>query len=221
MGRYRTAMAKKDTLIKLKEKEREFRRTLIIDAAREVFGEKTYDKVSMAEIANAAGIAKSSIYTYFNSQEELYAQIAYQDAGGFIQELSNRIRPEDTDVIHTAVEYFLEYYITHEAQWRMITHFALHGNAGMKSVDRINVVGREFMDVLDLVFHYAGYKTETRLMSHTLFSCLSGVLIAFRNYPGRSEQERIGHMKRIGKRIEELIKSYIADPAEVALHLES
>ena len=52
-------MARKDTLIKLKEKERAIRQTLIIEAARQVFGKKTYDMVSMVEIANAAGIAKS------------------------------------------------------------------------------------------------------------------------------------------------------------------
>ena len=52
-------MGKNDTLLKLKQQERETRKELIIEAARSVFGEKTYDKVSMAEIAKSAGIAKS------------------------------------------------------------------------------------------------------------------------------------------------------------------
>ena len=64
-------MKKNNTLIKLKEKERETRRELIIEAARAVFGEKTYDRVSMAEIARAAGIAKSSIYTYFKDRKSV------------------------------------------------------------------------------------------------------------------------------------------------------
>ncbi|MBW2655342.1 MAG: TetR/AcrR family transcriptional regulator [Deltaproteobacteria bacterium] len=202
-------MTKKDTLLKLKEKEREQRQILIIEAAREVFGKDTYDKVSMAEIANAAGIAKSSIYTYFKSQEELYARIAYQDACVFIKELENRIYKKDKDIIKTAIEYFLDYYIAHEAQWRMITHFALHGNKDMGSVDKLNEIGRGLMDVVETIFIYSGCKTDTRLMSHTLFSCLSGVLIAFRNYPGRSEKERIIHMKRIGSVIESMIIALI------------
>jgi AcrR family transcriptional regulator len=198
-------MLKKDTLIRLKEKERELRQTLIIDAARQVFGKKTYDRVSMAEIADTAGIAKSSIYTYFKSQEELYAQIACQDACVFIKELKNRIDPEDKNVIKTAIDYFLDYYITHEAQWRMITHFALHGNKDMGSVEKLNEIGRDFMDAFEKIFIYSGCKINTRLLSHTLFSCLSGILIAFRNYPGRSEQERIIHMKKIGDVIESMI----------------
>ncbi|MCP3954004.1 MAG: helix-turn-helix transcriptional regulator, partial [Desulfobacterales bacterium] len=44
-------MEKGDTLSKLKVKEREIRQELIIEAARAVFGKKTYDRVSMAEIA--------------------------------------------------------------------------------------------------------------------------------------------------------------------------
>ena len=200
-------MARKDTLIKLKEKERAIRQTLIIEAARQVFGKKTYDMVSMVEIANAAGIAKSSIYTYFKSQEELYAQVVYQDAGLFIKELKNRV--QDKEPVKKAIEYFLDYYITHEAQWRMITHFALHGNKDTGSVDKLNKIGRELMDVFDTIFICSDVKTDTRLLSHTLFSCLSGVLIAFRNYPGRSEEERVIHMKKIGSLIESMITALV------------
>ena len=57
-------MGKKRYFKQTPAKGTEVREDLIIDAARTVFGSKTYDKVSMQEIANAAGIAKSSIYTY-------------------------------------------------------------------------------------------------------------------------------------------------------------
>ncbi len=202
-------MAKKDTLIKLKAQERELRRALIIEAAREVFGQKTYDRVSMAEIAKAAGIAKSSIYTYFKSQEELYAQVTYQDACAFIDDLKNEIKNKKNNVIDTTVNYFLDYYFTNKSQWRMITHFALHGNKDMGSVDKLNLIGRDLMDLFETIFVQAGCKTDTRLMAHTLFSCLSGVLIAFRNYPGRSEKDRIAHIKKIGNQITRILKVFI------------
>ena len=202
-------MAQKNTLNRLKEKERGIRQTLIVDAARQVFGKKTYDMVSMVEIANTAGIAKSSIYTYFKSQEELYAQVVYQDTGLFIQALKKKIQKKDKDTVKTAIDYFLDYYITNEAQWRMITHFALHGNRKTGAVNKLNKIGRELMDIFDMIFVNASVKTEPRLLSHMLFSCLSGVLIAFRNYPGRSEEERIRHMKKIGSLIESMIESMI------------
>lgn len=200
---------KKTTLIKLKEQERLHRQFLIIEAAREVFGKKTYDKASMSEIARVAGIAKSSIYTYFKGQEELYACIVCQDAEQFITELNRRIKAEEQNIVRTGIDFFLDYYIGHQAQWRMITHFALHGNRGMQSVDQLNRIGRRLMDTFDTMFTRSGCRQDARLMSHTLFSCLSGILIAFRNYPGRTEEERIGHMKRIGRQVELLFTELI------------
>ena len=73
------ASSKRNTLNKLKQKERRMREDLIIEAARSVFGTKTYDQVSMNEIAKAAGIAKSSIYTYFPNQEALFVETAFRD----------------------------------------------------------------------------------------------------------------------------------------------
>lgn len=198
-------MKKKNTLAKLKEKERELRRQIIIEAARSVFEKKTYDSVSMAEIARVAGMAKSSIYTYFSNQEALYVEIAYLDSTTFINDLKKRINRSKTDSLKTVIDHFLDYYFEHKAQWRMITHFALHGKADMNSVEKLNQIARQLMDLLDLVIQKTGYEEDTRLLSHTLFSCLSGILIAFRNYPGRSEEERIAHMKRIGLIIRDMI----------------
>ncbi len=202
-------MKKMGTLSKLKEKERKARQNLIVKAARKVFGQKTYDKVSMAEIAKTAGIAKSSIYTYFNSQEELYIQIVFKDSQKFIKEFKKKIEPEKKNIVKVSINYFLDYYILHEAQWRMITHFALHGNKDKESVEKLNFIGRELLDLFDSVFLKLGKKKNIRLLSHALFSALSGILIAFRNYPGRAEEEKIAHMKRVGSVIEAMVISLI------------
>ncbi len=203
-------MTKKDTLSRLKVKERKMRQQIIVDAAREVFGQTTYDKASMAEIARTAGIAKSSIYTYFNSQEELYARIAHMDACEFIDDLEKRIRQSDTP-LKVCISHFLDYYIEQASQWRMITHFALHGNKEMGAVEQLNDIGRRLMDVFETVFKGLGVEKNPRLLAHTLFSCLSGILIAFRNYPGRTEEERIGHMKRIGGVVESMVLALVAE----------
>jgi len=199
-------MHKNGTLSKLKALERETRRELIIEAARTVFGEKTYEKVSMAEIAKAAGIAKSSIYTYFNSQESLFVEIACRDIRGFIENLESQIAAPEPFSLEKVIAYFLDYYIEQEAQWRMITHFALYGNKRNESVEKLDRISRRLMDQFTLVFEKLGYTGNTRMLAHTLFASLSGILIAFRKYPGRTESEKIAHMKRIGRRVEEMFR---------------
>lgn len=202
-------MEKRNTLSRLKAEERELRRQIIIDAARDVFGKKTYDKASMAEIARTAGIAKSSIYTYFRSQETLYAQIAYTDACRFIEDLKTGISRNPENALENCIDCFLEYYIAQTAQWRMITHFALHGNKEMGAVEQFNEIGRRLMDVFEQVFKELGCEKDSRLLSHTLFAGLSGILISFRNYPGRSEAERIEHMKRIGNVFKSMVMALV------------
>jgi len=202
-------MAGRNTLNKLKQQEREIRENLIIDAARMVFGAKTYDQVSMNEIAKAAGIAKSSIYTYFPNQEALFVETAFRDTGEFIAALKKRVQAERSPSLEAFINAYLDYHIEHDAHWRMITHFALHGNIGEASAEKLNQISRQVMDLLETVLKKFDYRGDTRLLSHTLFAALSGIMISFRKYPGRTESDRIAHMKRIAKMVERMLLVFI------------
>lgn len=206
-------MGKKDTLSKLKQKERAMREDLIIDAARTVFGAKTYDKVSMQEIANAAGIAKSSIYTYFKNQEALFVEAAYRDTKRFIGELEAQLRDKDDAArLEALIAHFLDYNTRNEVYWQMITRFSLYGEISGDSSRKLDVVARRFMDLLDVVFAGRPSGADKRLLSHTLFAALSGILIAFRKYPGRSEAESLAHMQRVGRLIKDMFEVYLDHP---------
>jgi AcrR family transcriptional regulator len=199
----------RNTLNKLKQQERQIRENLIVEAARTVFGSKTYDQVSMNEIAKAAGIAKSSIYTYFPNQEALFVETAFRDTGKFIAALKKRVQAERLPSLEAFMDDYLDYHIEHDAHWRMITHFALHGNIGEASAEKLNQISRQVMDLLETVLIKFDYKGDTRLLSHTLFAALSGIMISFRKYPGRSETARIAHMKRIAKLVERMLLVFI------------
>ena len=206
--------AKRSTLNKLKQQERQIREDLIIDAARSVFGTKTYDQVSMSEIAKAAGIAKSSIYTYFPNQEALFVETAFRDTEAFIASLGRKVQKAEGVSLHTFINDYLDYNIEHDAHWRMITHFALHGNIGEASARKLNRISIQMMDLLETVLERIGCPGDTRLLAHTLFAALSGIMISFRKYPGRSEEERIAHMKRIAGMVERMLAVYIKDTKE-------
>jgi AcrR family transcriptional regulator len=53
----------------------EERRNQILDAAVEIFGNKSLDTATMDEIAQAAGISKGTIYLYFRSKDEIFDTI--------------------------------------------------------------------------------------------------------------------------------------------------
>jgi AcrR family transcriptional regulator len=163
----------------------------------------------MNEIAKAAGIAKSSIYTYFPNQEALFVETAFRDTGKFIATLKARVQAERSPSLEVFMDDYLDYHIEHDAHWRMITHFALHGNIGEASAEKLNQISRQVMDLLETVLKKVDYQGDTRLLSHTLFAALNGIMISFRKYPGRTEPARIAHMKRIAKLMARMLLTFV------------
>jgi AcrR family transcriptional regulator len=51
------------------------RREQILDAAIEALGKKGFEGTNVADIAKAAGIAKGTVYLYFESKEEIFSAI--------------------------------------------------------------------------------------------------------------------------------------------------
>ena len=55
-----------------KEKEKELRRSEIIDAAEKLFFSKGYDGVSMDDVAKRTELAKGTLYLYFKNKDSLF-----------------------------------------------------------------------------------------------------------------------------------------------------
>ena len=200
---------KKRTLSRLKDQEREARKNLILDAAAKLFSTKPYDAVSMQEIADEAGLAKSSIYTYFPTQEALFVDAAMRDSDNLFLELESISDNEGKTDLEKIINTWIDFFASHESFFRMAAQFMLYGNISLESTDRLNPVTRRMLDILEKAIRRLEYQGDARLLAHTLFSALSGILIAYRKYPGRSDEEIRKHMKRIGENIKEMMEVYI------------
>lgn len=62
-----------------RKKEKESKRNNILKAARKLFFDKGFKAVTVDSIAAKAGVSKGSIYLYFDSKEEIYAQVLIAD----------------------------------------------------------------------------------------------------------------------------------------------
>lgn len=58
-----------------REKEKEIRRSDIIDAAERIFFTKGYDNATMDDVSKEAEFSKRTVYVYFNSKEQIYFEI--------------------------------------------------------------------------------------------------------------------------------------------------
>jgi len=75
-----------------KQRERETRKQVILNAARMVFFEKGFQAATMEEIAQSAGFSKGAIYFYYKSKEEILVQINCDLMEAYRQRLEQRIR---------------------------------------------------------------------------------------------------------------------------------
>jgi AcrR family transcriptional regulator len=76
----------------LREKQRQERQELILQAAEQVFDEKGYRDTSMDEIAARVGIGTATIYSHFASKEELMIaailERGFQRSRQYVEEIS-------------------------------------------------------------------------------------------------------------------------------------
>lgn len=69
----------------LKEKQRQEREELILQAAEEVLAEKGYYETSIDEIAARVGIAKGTVYLHFPGKEDLVIAILERNAQAMVE----------------------------------------------------------------------------------------------------------------------------------------
>ena len=74
-------------LLERRGKEKDSRKKLILKSARALFFKKGFNNVTVDEIAKSSELGKGSIYLYFNSKEEIYAQILLNDIEDFNQQV--------------------------------------------------------------------------------------------------------------------------------------
>ncbi len=181
----------------LKESERGARRDIIIAAAERVFGGKPFDQVSIRDIAREAGISHALIYRYFPDQQALFVEAFLRGADRIVEFLRLAIDESEGADIGKVTEKFITFMIENDMYFRMMTHFMLDGSLAMEQIERLNTMERQLLDQFDRLFENCG--SEKRLQSHAFFSAMNGILISFRNYPGRDRKEVAAHMLKLGR----------------------
>lgn len=203
-------MNNKQTFHKLKEQEREARKEIIINAAERIFASKPFNKVTMRDIAKEAGISPASIYRYFPDQQTLFVDAFLRGSKKITQMVNDLISENDEDFIEHATEHFLDYLTSNDQYFRMMTHFMLDGSLNDESLERLNKEARDLMNEFEKLFLKLNPNGDYRLLAHAFFAAMNGILITFRDYPGRDRNEVIQHMQDIGKIIAKMFRHEVS-----------
>ncbi len=195
-------MKQNNTFADLKSEEKLARQKIIIQAAERVFAVKPFNKVSIRDIAREAGISHASIYRYFPDQQSLFVEAFFRGAEEIEQILDQLINDSDTPDIGKISDAFISYLADNDQYLRMLTHFMLDGSLSTEKLEKLNAAERHFFDKFDKLFRKMKKPEPVRPLSHAFFAALNGVLITFRNYPGRTPEEVRQHMLNIARIID-------------------
>jgi Transcriptional regulator len=192
-------MTKSDSFNKLKEQEREARRDLIIAAAERVFSTKSFNAVTIRDIAKEAGISHALIYRYFPDQQSLFVEACIRRGAKIVEFISKLIDDNNNIKIEKVTDLFINFLVENDQYFRMMTHFMLDGSLSKEMIERLNIGERVLLDQFDRIFVKVSSGKNVRMLSHAYFAAMNGIVITFRNYPGRSRKEVMNHMQALGK----------------------
>ncbi len=95
-----------------RQREKELRRSTILEAATGVFAEQGLDGASMGAIADRAEMGKASLYYYFPNKRALYEAVVAAGVERFFSELSAALPPEGSlpDLVSELLAFYLAFY---------------------------------------------------------------------------------------------------------------
>jgi len=82
-------------MVSRKEREREFKKQLIAEAAFQLFKENSFEAVTVQDIATAAEIGKGTLYQFFNNKDEILTYILAENMERLNQSIAEQCAPEE------------------------------------------------------------------------------------------------------------------------------
>jgi AcrR family transcriptional regulator len=145
-----------------REKEREQRRSAIIEAAKRVFLEVGLEQASMDRIATESELAKGTLYLYFKSKNELIMAIMTEHLerlNAMLHDIArSRLSPQNK--VLRAVEVFFAYSSEHHIFYRIMTAVNVRemcqctpDQAPSRDVERFRALNAETMSIVHSIFN--------------------------------------------------------------------
>ena len=144
-------------------KEKDNRKKLILKSARALFFKKGFNNVTVDEIAKCSELGKGSIYLYFNSKEEIYAQILLNDIDNFNQHVSVLFEEKKTvdDLLFEFSCIYVDFFLNDPELFRILMTYMLQPakiNLTEELNSQILTANTRVIDVIGKIFQEAASK---------------------------------------------------------------
>lgn len=192
---------KKNTLSKLKEKERDSRRRIILDAAEKEFATKHFTKVNMRDIAKRAGMSPALIYRHFPDQQALFMEAFLQGVTDGFETMYRTIDASQDGSISEITKNFIGFFTLHNQYYRMMMNFFLDSSVYPDVSSMLNALERSILEHFDTMFHKMNIRGDIRSYSYTLLAALIGIIAMYRRKPEQNVDETMKRNETIAENL--------------------
>jgi AcrR family transcriptional regulator len=181
------------SLYKLRKKERNSRKSLIIDAAMELLAHKDVKDIRIRDIAWRVGVSPTAVYSYFPRRDDILTEalIRHMKAiEALLRENSPERRAPLDQLAFPVMEYLLDNPSVLQLMAMMITGHLQPGEAS-----RHQLVQDHFFGILERAGSRIGIDGDHRRpVMHAICASFMGAAVSLADFSLRSEQELREHM---------------------------
>lgn len=215
-------------LLERREKEKDNRKKLILKSARTLFFARGFKNVTVDRIAKFSELGKGSIYLYFNSKEEIYAQILLNDIDKFHQQAFSLFQKNTTahDSLFEFSYFYADFFLNDPELFRILMTFMLHTDQMNLSEEQyINIIAamRKTIDLISRIFqrgidsHEFPASLNVKYNQFAIWGMLNGI-ISLHIFSGAENKRREKIRSTIKSTLEIFIKGLEKDNEYLSLN---
>ncbi len=148
--------------------QKEVTRQRILEAGFRLFVEKNIDKVSMQDVANAAGIGIATVYRYYGTKTDLVTGISAWKWSSYEAETKRLVEMRSDSTAAERFDYYLESYLNLYRYYKDLLRFNQLFNIYTKSENVSPEAMKPYTDVVRTIADRFHLIYELALSDHTL-----------------------------------------------------
>jgi AcrR family transcriptional regulator len=169
-----------------RDEKKALQRRHILDAAREVFFRDGFVEANLDEVAQRAGVAKGTLYRYFDNKGELYVAVLSQNGALFEQRMREAVAggADPAEQIRRLGRFYREHWIAHPEYFRIfwaIENQEVIGALPPAVVGEVTKLWEQCLRILTDVIRAGVERREFRpcdewLTAHVLWTAANGLI---------------------------------------------
>lgn len=162
-------------------------RRRILESARDVFFQDGFMNANLDDVAQKAGVAKGTLYRYFESKAELYVAVLARDGAIFEQKLRGTLSPafSPPEQIRRTGRFYLEHWIQNRQYFQIfwaIDNQSMIGGLPPAVIDEVTKLWEQCLQILAGIVERGIRQGVFRpcdpwLMANVLWTVANGLLL--------------------------------------------